>query len=127
MSSTLDDLARDLRFAARSLRRVPGFTAVVLLTLAICIGANASISGTVRAHVVLLGYDTWQRFGGAVSILGQSPTFVGEPGAFTGGVAFGEPFTIVGVMPRGFRFPSDNVQFWVPRVQRTGRRDTIAL
>jgi predicted permease len=40
---TLDTIGQDLVFAARSLRKHPGFTGVVLLTLALGIGANASI------------------------------------------------------------------------------------
>ncbi len=39
----LDELMRELRYAARSLRKTPGFTATALLTLAICLGANFTI------------------------------------------------------------------------------------
>jgi predicted permease len=39
----LDNLSRDLRFTARSARRNPGFNAVVVLTLALGIGANATV------------------------------------------------------------------------------------
>jgi len=39
-------LVRALRFALRSLRRTPLFTAVIVATLAIAIGANAAVFST---------------------------------------------------------------------------------
>ena len=48
----LESLLRDIRFGARMLRKNPGFTAVAVLTLAICIGANLAIFAVMDAILV---------------------------------------------------------------------------
>jgi predicted permease len=45
----LRDLLQDFRFGARGLRRNPGFAALVVVSLALGIGANASIFGLIDA------------------------------------------------------------------------------
>ena len=63
---------------------------------------NEAIEGNDR--VVILGYGLWQRrFSGERDIIGRTVTINLQP------------YTVVGVMPRGFAFP-DNGQAWVPFV-----------
>ncbi len=70
-----------------------------------------------REHVLVLGYDAWRQFGGSPQILGSTVTLTVDPGnPFDGSIGVNVPYTVVGVMPPGFRFPRDNAQFWIPRV-----------
>jgi predicted permease len=54
------------------------------------------------AKVALIGYGIWQRdFGGASDIVGRAVRINGKPA------------TIIGVMPKGFAFPT-NEELWIP-------------
>lgn len=56
-----------------------------------------------QSHVVLLGYGLWRdRFGGSATAVGQTIYLDAEP------------YTVIGVMPREFRFPNADDQLWVP-------------
>ena len=58
----LDDARRDLQYAARTLRRAPGFTAAVVLTLALGIGANTAMFSVISGVVLKpLGYPEADR------------------------------------------------------------------
>jgi hypothetical protein len=48
----LEGLARDIRYAARQLRRSPGFALTAILTLALGIGANVVVFGVVNSLIL---------------------------------------------------------------------------
>lgn len=54
-------------------------------------------------HVLLLSAATWRRdFGGSHEVIGRKVTLGGLP------------YTIIGVMPPSFRYPSADIQYWRP-------------
>jgi predicted permease len=50
--------------------------------------------------VAVISYDLWEEFGGTAAVVGKRITLENVP------------VTIVGVMPRGFWFPTPNVRIW---------------
>jgi putative ABC transport system permease protein len=66
--TTIEAVLRDLRYAGRQLRRNPGFTATVLLTLGLAIGANTAVFSMVNALLFRpLPYPQPERLGSLVT------------------------------------------------------------
>jgi putative ABC transport system permease protein len=64
-------------------------------------------------RVVILSYDFWQR------------RFAGDPNAIRQTITFSDrTYTIVGIMPRGFAFPSPRAQVWTPIAFNAAERAT---
>jgi predicted permease len=75
--------ARDLRYGFRLLRRAPGFAAVAIITLALCIGANTAVFSIVDAVLFRpLAYPAPDRL--AQVALGQRGTTAVDDSAFNG-------------------------------------------
>ena len=72
----MDSFRKDILYAVRGLRKRPGFTLVALLTLALGIGANASIFSVVNAVLLRpLNFKDPDR----LVIVWEDATFAGFP------------------------------------------------
>ncbi len=66
---------------------------------------DSTRAGDRDAGSVVIGYGLWQsQFGGDDHALGETVRLNGVP------------YVVIGVMPAGFRFPSEDVQLWMPLV-----------
>jgi len=64
---------------------------------------TAAEHGEGRNHAIVLSWQAWKDlYGGDEALVGRTLTLSGES------------YTVAGVMPRGFGFPSADVQAWVP-------------
>src|SRR6185312_15800251 len=76
-----DAILRDLRYALRQLRRNPGFTATVLLTLGVAIGANTAVFSMVNALLLRpLPYSEPERLASLMRNYASSGAFDAEDG-----------------------------------------------
>jgi hypothetical protein len=76
-----DAILRDLKYALRQLRRNPGFTATVLLTLGVAIGANTAVFSMVNALLLRpLPYSEPERLASLMRNYASSGTFDAEDG-----------------------------------------------
>jgi predicted permease len=66
------------------------------------LGRTFVVTDTIDAQAVLISYDLWQtQFGGDASVIGRRIELDGAP------------YSVIGVMPRQFRFPSRDTDMWM--------------
>ena len=70
-----------------------------------------------RPPSVVLSWELWQhRFGGDRGIVGRTIRLDEVHTDAAGAGLAGPPSTVIGVMPRGFRFPNPSTDVWLPLV-----------
>jgi putative ABC transport system permease protein len=82
--------------------------------------------GSGGSQVIVLSHRLWtRRFAADSGVIGQTVRFETLMGAPVGGAG---DFTVIGVMPARFAFPSPTREFWIPLYGAAGReRDTNFL
>jgi putative ABC transport system permease protein len=90
------------------------------LGVSAALGRTFAPSGETDSRVVVLNHGLWeQQFGGDPQIIGKRIKINGEP------------FTVIGVMPKSFWFFYRQVQLWVPLhlppAQASSRKDHVLL
>ena len=141
----LADLVRDFRYAGRSLARSPGFTVVAVAVLALGIGATSAIFSLVSAvwlrplpfadaeRIVTLWVDPILGHTFTVDDGADEPVVIregfwlrrlgGDPAAVGRTITLdGPPHTVVGVVPRDFRFPNGEVDVFGTARRRVALR-----
>jgi len=111
-----DELRQDLRYAARLLRKTPGFTATALATLALCLGANLTIFAVVDA--VLLRPLPFPAAGRLVSVYNTYP----KAGVLNDGCSLANYYE-----RRGWRSTATPRRSWVRRARRSRCRSRGSL
>ena len=129
MASLLDNL----RISARSLLKDKTFTVTAVLTLSLCVAANAALFTVVRVtprlgrtftdqegelgneRRVVISYGMWQReFGGDLHVIGAELRIDSQA------------HIIVGVMPEDFEFLEREVTMWTPAAFSAAQRSDDA-
>ena len=114
-SHFLESLWQDLRFAARMLRKSPGFTAVAVLTLALGIGANAAVFSVFDLDLLRpLPYANANRL---VFFGMLMPSFDSRPFLFTSSY----------LQLRGSHTPFESIASWRPGVAGCDLTETQPL